>query len=95
MLYGALASKEANQDPIDIAFLSAATEAHLPLETYTQTEFIPFDPKTRMTEATINKDGEKLFVGKGSFDTICAACNIPKKRQRICSNLLRNFLQKD
>ena len=29
LLYGALASKEANQDPIDIAFLTAAAEAHI------------------------------------------------------------------
>ena len=75
LLYGALASKEANQDPIDIAFLSAAAEAHIPLDAYSQMEFVPFDPKTRMTEATISKAGEKFFVGKGSFDTICVACN--------------------
>jgi H+-transporting ATPase len=79
LLYGALASKEANQDPIDIAFLSAATQANLPLDAFAQTEFVPFDPKTRMTEATINKAGEKFFVGKGSFDTICTACNVTEE----------------
>ena len=82
LLYGALASKEANQDPIDIAFLTAATQAHLPLDAYSQTEFVPFDPKTRMTEATISKAGEKFFVGKGSFDTICAACNVPEEEAK-------------
>jgi H+-transporting ATPase len=82
LLYGALASKEANQDPIDIAFLTAATQANLPLGAYSQTEFVPFDPKTRMTEATINKAGEKIFVGKGSFDIICAACNVPEEEAK-------------
>jgi H+-transporting ATPase len=82
LLYGALASKEANQDPIDVAFLTAATQAHLPLDAYSQTEFVPFDPKTRMTEATISKAGEKFFVGKGSFDTICAACNVPEEEAK-------------
>jgi H+-transporting ATPase len=82
LLYGALASKEANQDPIDIAFLTAATQAHMPLDDYSQTEFVPFDPKTRMTEATINKAGEKFFVGKGSFDTICAVCNVPEEEAK-------------
>ena len=82
LLYGALASKEANQDPIDIAFLTAATEAHMPLDAYSQTDFVPFDPKTRMTEATISKADEKFFVGKGSFDTICAACNVREEKAK-------------
>jgi H+-transporting ATPase len=85
LLYGALASKEANQDPIDIAFLTAITQAHLPLSAYSQTEFVPFDPKTRMTEATISKAGEKFFVRKGSFDTIWAACNVPEE---VSKNML-------
>ena len=62
LLYGSLASKEANQDPIDIAFLTAAAEAGIPLDTYSQMEFVPFDPKNRMTEATISKASEKFFV---------------------------------
>jgi len=82
LLYGALASKEANQDPIDIAFLTAASQANLPIDAYAQTEFVPFDPKTRMTEATINKDDKKFFVGKGSFDTICTACNVPEEEAK-------------
>ena len=53
VLYGALASNEADQDPIDLAFLAAAAEANISLNTYSQTEFVPFDPKTRMTEAAI------------------------------------------
>jgi H+-transporting ATPase len=76
LLYGALASKEANQDPIDLAFLSAVAEAHASLDAYTQVDFVPFDPKTRMTEATVQRSGERFSVGKGSFDTICSACNL-------------------
>ena len=79
LLYGALASKEANQDPIDLAFLTAAAEEHISLDGYLQMEFVPFDPKTRMTEATIQKSGETFFVGKGSFDTICSSCNLSDK----------------
>jgi H+-transporting ATPase len=94
LLYGALASKEANQDPIDIAFLTAATQASLPLDAYSQTEFVPFDPKTRMTEATINKDGEKFFVGKGSFDTICTACNVPEEEAKTMQKLAEELSAK-
>lgn len=91
-LYGALASKEANQDPIDIAFLTAVTEAHTQLDAYSQTEFVPFDPKTRMTEATIQKDGETFFVGKGSFDTICTACNISEANAKVLLKLAEALL---
>ncbi len=87
LLYGALASKEANQDPIDIAFLTAAAEAHIPLDAYSQMEFVPFDPKTRMTEATVQKAGEIFFVGKGSFDTICAVCNVQEQEAKAMLKL--------
>jgi len=76
LLYGALASQEANQDPIDIAFLAAAAESHISLDGYLQTVFVPFDPKTRMTEATIQKSDETFSAGKGSFDAICSDCNL-------------------
>ena len=79
LLYGALASNEADQDPIDLAFLAAAAEADLSLDTYSQTEFVPFDPKTRMTEAAIQKSGEKFFVRKGSVNTICFSCQLSDK----------------
>ena len=82
LLYGALASQEANQDPIDIAFLSAVAESHISLDGYSQTEFVPFDPKTRMTEATIQKSGETFSLGKGSFDTICSSCNLSDKETK-------------
>ena len=94
LLYGALASKEANQDPIDIAFLTAATQASLPLDAYSQTEFVPFDPKTRMTEATISKAGEIFFVGKGSFDTICSACNVPEEEAKTMQKLAEELSAK-
>ena len=94
LLYGALSSKEANQDPIDIAFLNAAAEAGIPLDTYSQMEFVPFDPKTRMTEATTSKAGEKFFVGKGSFDTICAASNVPKEEAKTTLKLAEELSAK-
>lgn len=79
LLYGALASNEADQDPIDLAFLAAAAEADLSLHTYSQTEFVPFDPQTRMTEAAIQKSGEIFFVRKGSVNAICFSCQMSDK----------------
>jgi H+-transporting ATPase len=45
LIYGALASKEANQDPIDLAFLKAAKTANLSLDAYSQIEFAPLIQK--------------------------------------------------
>ena len=47
-----------------------------------------------MTEATINKAGEKFFVGKGSFDTICAACNVPEEEAKAMLKLAEELSAK-
>ena len=82
LLYGALASHEANHDPIDIAFLTAVNEVHVSLDNFSQAKFVPFDPKTRMTEAIIHNAGEKFFVGKGSFDAISSFYNMSDKETK-------------
>jgi H+-transporting ATPase len=50
---GALASKEADQDPIDLAFLAAARERNIfgDRPAVTPVSFAPFDAKNRRTEA--------------------------------------------
>lgn len=82
LLYGALASQEANHDPIDIAFLTAVKQEHISLDAFSQTQFMSFDPRTRMTEATIQKSGETFSVVKGAFNVICSACNLSDKETR-------------
>jgi H+-transporting ATPase len=74
VLYGALASQEADQDPIDLAFLSAAKDMNIPLEGYHQRKFVPFDPATRRTEAEIDKAGRRFFVLKGAVSTVTPLC---------------------
>ena len=64
---GALASQEANQDPIDVAFISAARERNLLNGGSTfRRQFVPFDPKTRRTEALIVSDGREFTSNEGS-----------------------------
>jgi H+-transporting ATPase len=74
LLYGALASQEANQDPIDLAFLSPANERQVSLGEYVQDTFIPFDPATRRTEATVEREGDHFFVMKGAVNVILPLC---------------------
>ncbi|MEM3214643.1 MAG: plasma-membrane proton-efflux P-type ATPase [Conexivisphaerales archaeon] len=74
--FGALASQEANQDPIDMAFLDYAKKINVDLELYKVVQFVPFDPATRRTEAEIVRGGDKLKVMKGAVNTIASICNI-------------------
>ena len=76
LVFGSLASKEANQDPIDSAFITAAAEAHLPVGAFHQVTFTPFDVKTRMTEAEVRRSDETFFVRKGSVEAVCSSCEM-------------------
>jgi len=70
LMYGALASQEANNDPIDLAFISAAASHNVSMETFNQKSFTPFDPKTRKTGAVIETGGKTFSVVKGAVPTI-------------------------
>jgi P-type E1-E2 ATPase len=76
---GALASQEANQDPIDLAFLAAAGERHVfdNLPKVTPVSFAPFDAKNRRTEAVVEQNGQRLRVMKGALRTIAEAAGLP------------------
>ena len=78
LIAGALASQEANHDPIDLAFLAAAKDRHLfdHLSKVTPVSFAPFDAKNRRTEAVVEQDGKRLHVMKGAVRTIAEACGL-------------------
>jgi plasma-membrane proton-efflux P-type ATPase len=75
---GALASQEANQDPIDLAFLAAAKAHHVfdGAPAVTPVSFAPFDAKNRRTEAVVEQNGERLRVMKGAVRTVAEACGL-------------------
>jgi magnesium-transporting ATPase (P-type) len=75
---GALASQEANQDPIDLAFLAAAKERHIfdNLAKITPVSFAPFDAKNRRTEAVAEQEGQRFRVMKGAVRTIAEASGL-------------------
>jgi plasma-membrane proton-efflux P-type ATPase len=74
----ALASQEANQDPIDLAFLAAAKERNIfaGSAAVTPVSFTPFDATNRRTEAVIEQNGQRLRVMKGAVRTVAAACGL-------------------
>ena len=75
---GALASQEANQDPIDLAFLTAAKNRHVfdNLPKVTPVSFAPSDAKNRRTEAVVEQNGQRFRVMKGAVRTIAEACGL-------------------
>jgi H+-transporting ATPase len=73
LLYGTLASREEDRDPIDIAIISKCKEStgEDDLTGYKVTNFKPFDPVVKRTEATVEGEGGKQFkVTKGAPQVI-------------------------
>jgi H+-transporting ATPase len=67
----ALASSEADQDPIDAAIRRSASAAAQSAAAARLVRFIPFDPATRMSEAVVlDRDGRELRVVKGALTAI-------------------------
>ena len=69
---GALASEEANRDPIDLAFLRAARSRDLLDASYRQLSFVPFDPATRRTEARTLHGSDEFLAMKGATTAVAS-----------------------
>ena len=93
-LFGALASKEADDDPIDLAFLNFGRERKLDLSRYNQEEFTPFDPSTRLTKATISGDGRRFYVAKGAVSAISDLCRLEDSKRMEVDRSLEEFTKK-
>lgn len=74
ILYAALASREEDQDPIDIAVMAGVRESEdilKSMQNYRITEFKPFDPVIKRAEATIkDSEGKQFKVAKGAPQVI-------------------------
>ena len=75
---GALASQEANQDPIDLAFIAAAGEHRVfdAVPAVAAVSFKPFDPQSRRTEAVVEQGGQRFRVMKGAVRAVAQACGL-------------------
>jgi H+-transporting ATPase len=72
ILAGALASRAEDQDTIDLAVLSGVKDKQQ-LEKYRITQFQPFDPVHKRTEAAVSgPDGQSFKVTKGAPQVILA-----------------------
>jgi H+-transporting ATPase len=94
VLYGALASEEANQDPIDLAFLAAARARDISMAEYTQKRFVPFDPATRRTEAVVAHEMQEITVTKGAVDAIASLCHLDISNDPALQSAIGEFAGK-
>ena len=76
LLYGALASQEADHDAIDMAMIGSAKEKKVINNSFVQKSFLPFDPKTRKTEAAITNGNDQFRVIKGAAETLYPLCKL-------------------
>jgi H+-transporting ATPase len=74
LLYGALSSREEDKDPIDEAIIDksrAEKELSEVLNKYKTTDFKPFDPVSKHTEATVKDSEGRIYrVAKGAPQVI-------------------------
>ncbi len=75
---GALASHEADQDAIDLAFLRAAQDRRLLNDADKQLSFVPFSASARRTEATVQVGNHRARVMKGALRTVAQASGLPE-----------------
>ncbi len=70
LLAACLASKAADQDPIDLAVLAGLTDTGV-LKAYTMIDYKPFDPVSKRTEASLRAaDGKAFQTAKGAPQVI-------------------------
>ncbi|MEW5736874.1 MAG: plasma-membrane proton-efflux P-type ATPase [Thermodesulfobacteriota bacterium] len=93
ILAAALSSKEENRDAIDLAVINALADKSL-LTAYTQTRFMPFDPKGKRTEATVSSGSETLVASKGAPQVIMALCGLAGENLENAGKIVDGFAQK-
>jgi H+-transporting ATPase len=85
LLFAALASREENQDPIEIPIFEALrrSPAAERLGRYRQERFTPFDPVGKRTEAVVAAGEERFTVTKGAPQVILEFCAGTVGRQAV------------
>jgi H+-transporting ATPase len=98
LLFGALASREENHDPIDDAVIAKAKESKTvadSLSKYNVLDFKPFDPVSKRTEATIEyAEGGKIKVSKGAPQVILALISSKNEMENRINEIVNAFADK-
>lgn len=70
--FACFASDEATQDPIDLAILNEARRRQIDCFTFSRIRFVPFEPATKLSEATVSNMGNEIRAIKGAPQALAA-----------------------
>ncbi|WP_051906753.1 plasma-membrane proton-efflux P-type ATPase [Methylomarinum vadi] len=94
ILTAALAAEAENPDAIDSAILHKLGDKNV-LTAYSQTDFIPFDPVSKRTEALIQAgDGKQFRVSKGAPQVVLDLCQPNPQQRRQAEEVVDGFAVK-
>jgi H+-transporting ATPase len=98
LLFGTLASREENHDPIDDAVIAKAKSieivSHI-LSRYEVIDFKPFDPVSKRTEATLKSaDGCILKVSKGAPQVVLSLTKNKDEIEKQVNDIVTDFAGK-
>lgn len=94
ILAASLASKAEDKDPIDLAVMAGLSDANA-LSKYKQTAFVPFDPVSKRTEATIqDAAGNSFQATKGMPAVVLALCKLDDASRQKIDNLVNGLAVK-
>jgi H+-transporting ATPase len=93
LLAGALASRAEDQDPIDLAVIAGLNDPKA-LKGYRIVDFVPFDPVSKRTAATVRtSEGKTIQASKGAPQVIFDLANLTDQR-KVAEAIVEEFAQK-
>jgi H+-transporting ATPase len=94
ILAAALASKAEDRDAIDLAVLAGLEDQEM-LKPYQQLYFLPFDPVSKRTEATIKGEHDQIFkVTKGAPQVILGFSQLDRDDKDKAEKVVNDFATK-
>ena len=98
LLYGTLASRAENHDPIDDAVIAKAKSVSAVadvLSRYSVVDFKPFDPVLKRTEATVEShDGTRFKVSKGAPQVVLSLVSNKAEIENKVNEIINIFASK-
>ena len=98
LLFGTLASRAENHDPIDDAVIAKAKVIKVVADVlgqYEVVDFKPFDPVSKRTEASVKKaDGSTFKVSKGATQAVLSLVSNKADIESTVNEIITNFASK-
>ena len=91
--YALLASDDATQDPLDMAIVRAQHERNPVEDDFKKLRFIPFDPQTKRTEATVQHGDRMMRIVKGAPQRVASLGSAQPEFDQEVENLSKQGMR--